>query len=445
MKKIAIILSFLLAATVSAQPNVQEALEFSEAGWNYVFFGEYKQAEKMFEKSLKLNPNDKETKFGYAKSLVHNAKYKKAKEVLNKLEVDSSKEKKTKKKYLLAVIDFYQEDWESAQNKFNDVVASQDNNYEVASKSYLKAIKERKKKFTVGATFGLLYDTRIIDEDFLSGVDEDGGRLFLGTDINYHYKKTKYGDVSFRAAAAQYLSFDDDLSLADPLKIDLQSVLFAEKEIANQLYSVLVKPTLEFVWLDFDNSGDKDFLYLAPVVHFLLAEKTKDLRVDSFYGFVRWYMGMPDSLENTDSDLDGLNLKGGWRLTNFLNPAKNRLWQVDTYAEINAAAGDNIKFWRLGGNYMYVIPFKGMEVGALGEGRVSLYSGTQNSDGDDRLDLLLGATAFARKSLKKWLSLDKDWLHAELRTGFTLNSSNVDEREYERFIIAALMRGQWRF
>ena len=445
MKKYILLFISLFSLTTWSQTSLQESLEYAEAGWNFIYFGEYQEAEKMFSKAIGLNDKNESAQLGYAKVMIQKRNFSKAEETLAQVEDNKNLEKT----FLLGLVKYSEGESESSEALFKKV-ADSESSFASSAKDYLEALKNPPKRFDVGAQVGLVYDSRIIDEDLLSGVDEAGARLFFGANANYRHGKTKLGALSFHGKVANYFSFDDDLSLADPLKIDVSASLAMQKEFFQREFDVVVSPGLELLWLDFDNSGSRDFLYWAPAVSTEFSHNLRKDRRDTYHAALLLYQGEPDSLEDTNSDLDGVNFKGGWKQTRYLNSAKNRLWQSDAYLEANLVSGDSLKFWRLGGSYAYLLPFKNFQVGFVGEGKVSLFPDATNTDGDaDRKDIYLGAGALARRSLKEWLGspnwLKKDWLHAEFRAGFALNSSNLDSRDYERFILSSLLNGRWQF
>jgi len=107
------------------------------------------------------------------------------------------------------------------------------------------------------------------------------------------------------------------------------------------------------------------------------------------------------------------------------------------------ASGENIKFYRVAGSYTYGRPYKNWKIGFIGESRFSIYASTV---GGSRNDINASAGTFASRSIADLLKNEKwKWLSLELRGGLVANISNLDDRDYTRFILSSAVSGNWNF
>lgn len=448
MKIVAPIFSLILCLTAwqaLAQSSKKKAEDFAEAGWNYYYFAEFEKAEKMLFQAVDADPANHNLKYDYAKILMRNKKFAEAIKFLGEAEVKGKKAEE--KNLMLGVANFAKENF-TASRSYLEPLATNKGDFSDVAKNYLNKINEAGKRYTGTAQFGLMYDSRVIDEDLLTTTDGADGRVFAGGDILYRWKRVRKGQYYLRGEVANYFSFDDEHSLADPLKVGFSVPYITDISTSNKRYGLITSPGVEVLWLDIENTGDREHFLTSLVLDVQALEETDSDKVTGYFGSARLEMGSVDSLEDTTADVDGINLEGGWRRTNFLNKAKNRYWQVDGYGKIYLADGDDLKFYRAGGAGSYSINYKGWRTAAVGEAKYTLYP---DNTGDSRGDINLAIAGVATRSVKQLLNnkapqwLDKDWLNLEVRGGFSLNISNDDDEDYDQFVVSTLLKGNWKF
>ena len=433
-----------LASITLARSKAEEAADYSEAAWNFLYFGQYAKAEEMFAKVLVLQPNDDKTRVGYAKTLLNSGKHAQALEQLQKVKPNA--ENKAEVTFLTGIANFNQSAFDQAKVSFEEVAAS-GGTLSVPAKKYLGSMENAKKRYRANGQFGLMYDSRVVDEDLIPGTDAEDGRAFVSYDVEGRFKRMSFGDVSFKGAIANYFSFEDNHSVADPLRLELSAPITRKLDYKSKKLDSVLLPSLEFIWLDFANSGDRDLLYWAPTFRVFASDEGG--AGDTYHFLVRKYFGVFDALEDTSSDIDSLNFKGGWTTPQTFRFIKSGKLQRDIYGEFNLASGSDIRYARTGGSYSYSLPFRGFQAGLLGEAKLTSYFSSETTGGGKRTDWSFAGAAYARRSLKEWLKnpawLEQDWLQCEFRAGLSTNLSNENSRDYARFVVSSMLMGSWRY
>ena len=439
--KLLLILSLLFGASSLAARELsteRKAKDYAEAGWNFFYFGSYERAEEMLGKSYEINPKDSDVAFGYGKVLIKNERYKKAFEVLEK--TSAKADKRDERNFLLGVAALYTNKKEKAKEYFSAVTGGE---YSGNAKSYLKSLEDD--RYHLNAQFGLLYDSQIIDESLLATTDGDGTRAFSAASLSKKWRYWNGGQLGFRGEYVSLRTFDDDLSLADPFQLSLRMPWLGTQQIGKKNYILQVSPAVEMVWLDIDNSGSRSYFMTRTVLESTWTEQKEGQRNNSYYLRGSFNLGADDSIEDTGSDVDGMEFRAGWRHTKFLSSNKH-LWQTNTYYHQNIATGDDIQFTRVGINALYLKPWKKLSWGVIGELRYTDFPHSAvTGDEDNRRDYYFAASVLARRSLQDWLNLKRDWLQLEARTGYAHNDSNNDDREFDQIITSLTLNGNWSF
>ena len=265
MKKV---LSFLIvvfyfgAVSAATKSESQKVMEFEEASYNYLYFSDLKNAKKMIDEAIKLDANRPELKLVLGKILVASKDHQMAIDTLEGLNLsgDSSDERNL----YLGIGYLGVDNKEKAKSFFE--MAKANPKFATQAANYLNAMQVSNKKLRVSADFGLNYDSRIIDEDLLLTTDGAGGRLFFSSDVSYMVKEFKAAKLSVGADITTLYSFDDDVSLGDPLVFTLNAPYSRKIKMFGKSQEFVFDTQIQQIWLDIDNDGTKEDLMRSVVL-----------------------------------------------------------------------------------------------------------------------------------------------------------------------------------
>ncbi len=413
-------------------------MEFEEASYNYLYFSDLKNAKKMIDEAIKLDANRPELKLVLGKILVASKDHQMAIDTLEGLNLsgDSSDERNL----YLGIGYLGVDNKEKAKSFFE--MAKANPKFATQAANYLNAMQVSNKKLRVSADFGLNYDSRIIDEDLLSTTDGAGGRLFFSSDVSYMVKEFKAAKLSVGADITTLYSFDDDVSLGDPLVFTLNAPYSRKIKMFGKSQDFVFDTQIQQIWLDIDNDGTKEDLMRSVVLKGdALEEKVGD-RALGYNAEIRYDDGIDESVKEGTNEVTGLGLRLGADWHQFRSSTDIKQWTASAYLRFGFANGENMKYQRLGLNYIYFMNKWGFNLGLLGALRYTAYPDYVV----DRSDTYFSVGTVATKPLKDWVN--QDWAKfflVEFKASFTLNESELDVRDYNRFIVSSLLKGQWSF
>ncbi len=439
MKRIyflAVVISSILVLTFQARAS--KVKDYEEAAYNFMFFGDYKSAGAMISEALKLKPNDSALRLTNAKVLVATKDYDGAISELQSLSL--SGDDNDEKSLFLGISFMGKGNFDEAQK---NLMAAQINpKYQIQAANYLKQLSQGGKKLKLGFDFGLNYDSRIIDEELLSTTDGSGGRLFMRGDLSYIAKRFSNAQLSIGAEIITLYSFDDDVSLGDATVARLRAPYQRELSFFGKNHDFVLDTRVEQVWLDIDNDGSKEDLLRSFVLNSIAMQKTDNPSQFGYRLELRYDDGVDDSLKEGANEVTGLGLTLGGIWNQFKGSGDDLLWTASAYLKMSMAGGENMKYQRLGINYIYYLSKRGFQLGLTGALRYTMFPDYLV----DRNDSYFSVGALARKKLSDWLGADwAKFFATEFNASYTLNESSFDLRDYNRVIISAMLKGQWKF
>ncbi len=438
--KLILILLLLAPTAVFAAPqsSADKAKDFEEAAYNYMYFGDFKNAQKMFSEAIQLRPDDSQLKLSSAKVLIA------AKDfdgVVSQLEsTELTGDQNDEKSLYLGIAFLGKGDSDKAQK---NLMAAQTNpKFQIQAANYLKQLSQGGKKLKLGFDFGLNYDSRIIDEELLSTTDGSGGRLFMRGDVSYLAKRFSNAQLSVGAEFITLYSFDDDVSLGDATVARIKAPYQRELSFFGKNHDFVFDTRVEQVWLDINNDGSKEDLLRSFVLNSIAMQKTDNPSQFGYRLELRYDDGIEDSLKEGVNEVTGLGFTLGGIWNQFKGSGDDLMWTASAYLKMNMAGGENMKYQRFGINYVYYLSKRGFQFGFTGALRYTMFPDYLV----DRNDSYFSVGALARKKLSDWIKADwAQFFATEFNASYTLNESSFDPRDYNRIIISAMLKGQWKF
>jgi tetratricopeptide (TPR) repeat protein len=434
--------------------------------------GEFKLAEDGFGKAINLDPNTNEYIYKYGLSLYRTEKYNEAlvELAVAKDEPATALEKKyftalihlrlkeynqalvpleqvaaTKDAglapsamYYKGVVQFELERYEDSKKSFEDVIdISNDPTLDQTAENYLDriaaaiAMREfRKKKFTLTATGGLMYDTNVKlsqDADALSGfgTKQSDFKLMLAGDLEYRAVYTDVHEWSVDGAVNLSQASKTELQYTDPWIYSISAPYNNKGVLFNKGYKFTAKPGYDILNMG-EGAGDTSKKNIQNS-QYINVDNTFVMRPDWFSIYSLEYRmddtKLASAIGASDSDANKISLKTAQLF--FLDAARKEAIIGTAGYVMNNAKGDDKKYNRIELGALYMRPV--LQDSSLAAG-LNYYTADYNKAAIDRTDTNLSISSSLTRAWSETVTM-------ALTGVYSVNSSNLSANEYNKFMV----------
>lgn len=452
-----------------AQELAQKALELYKQA-------KFKDAEKLFKKSIELDPEDKSYYFKYAVTLYRNEKYNEALVIFNITEVDPNtniekeyymglihfrlKELDAAQKnfafvraskheimspsaaFYLGIIHFTNEEYEQAKEPFEYVIdTSKDPQLDEKAEDYLEKIanaiafqKLQKKKNNLTVTFGANYDSNVLfvpDNQVSTSASNKAGLRFL-TNANYDYTffYKEANDLHFNTNFLYFYSLSKDFCMADPMLITTSLPYTHKGTYSDKAYKLTVSPGYERLYMDENDDCAKEDILNSMLLN---TDVTFIMRNNWFASYTL-NIRQDDSLSSTSvgtSDADALQYSLQTKQSFFLDKSRKTALITGLGYTLNNANGTEKKYNQIDFNASYSRPFIRWKDTSWTTG-ITYYKLTYTNSADGRTDSNFSLSYSTNSTLN-------DWLTWGTTSSYTVNNSTSTSNQYNKYSIMLTM------
>lgn len=453
------------------QARKERAKKLSEEAFGYYQKGDYTKAESLYRQAVEQDPQNNQFYYFYGVTLYRNSKFNEALVIMRIAKVD---EKLTlEKKYYMGLIhyrlkeldpalenfksvaksgdptlapsaDFYagviyftKEQFEPAKKSFETVIdTSTDPRLDEQAESYLDQIANamayqnlRKNKFTFTGVVGGMYDSNVLlSPDNASGqgstTDSADFRLLTSGDLEYRPIFKEHHELFAKGAASLTNSLKDESAIADPWVYTVSLPYSYKGVLGSKGLKFTVKPGYEILYMDPSNTGTKSNILSSYFVSF---DATLIMNQNWFAMYTLEYRSDDSKTASSDGDDDADAAKYSLKTTQSLFLDKNKKEAIIGNAGLvmNAAKGKNVDYMRydLGATYVKPTNWNASWLTSL-----SFYKLQYPDSDDSRSDFNTTVMTGFSKPIREWFT----W---GATASYTKNDSNVDDSEYNKYLI----------
>ncbi|MEI7973825.1 MAG: tetratricopeptide repeat protein, partial [Bdellovibrio sp.] len=459
----------------------KEAADFSRKALEAYRRSNFQLAEKLFEKSVELDPENNQIYCQYGISTYKNGNDLKAIALLkladygdfNRYERDyykglayfrlkdldpaesafasvlslNDQKLAPSAAFFLGVVRFQKEKYNEAKDAFEFVLdQSTDPALDRQADSYIEQIanilsfqEKQKKPWTLSFNAGLLSDSNILSAATNTATEQSGYRISIGAGVDYRFRYKEKSESSLRWSVSDLNSiwnsrfqYIDSFQRYDPLVTSLTNLWKWRRKWGQTPVQIGLTPGFETIHMDVDGVSNQDFLtrfYSLRRRELILSS----IVLKNDYSFVirpQWLStpsieirsdtSMIESSEEEDQKALKMNLN--WNNAWFMDEKLSRGHLFDIGAIVNSALGNNQKFQRWDLSYSYITAiFKESGLSARLNFAGIKYPNHSSSRSDSQINASLGLRT----------PLGKKWVWAN-SLGHSINSSNIDSFQYSR-------------
>lgn len=443
--------------------------------------GKYSEAEPKFRESSELDPENKTYNFYYGVTLYRNDKPNEALVMLKLSTVDEKTD--IERRYYMGLIhyrlkeldpslenftfvaskkdpvmspsaEFYrgvilfsQENYDPAKKSFETVIdTSSDPRLDDQAEQYLDRIasalaikKLRENRFTFTGTLGGNYDSNVLLSP--DNTSDQGGqtkvsdfRILTIADLEYRAIYTERHEFGAKVDANLTNSLKNEAAIADPWIYNLSLPYAYKGVIGSKGVKFGLKPALELLYMDPYETGTKKEILQS---YYVDLDTTLVMSPKWFSLYTLEYRH--DDSKGVDSEGNETNtgennadaLKYSLRTSQmfFFDNAKKEGMIFNLGYIINNATGDEKKYTRIEGGFMYLKPWIWSATWNAG---LSLYRLSYGSASETRNDFNWTLNTGFSKPIKEWLT----W---GVAATYTDNGSNISTDDYSKYVVMSTL------
>ncbi|MFN7826082.1 MAG: hypothetical protein ACK5P6_12080 [Pseudobdellovibrionaceae bacterium] len=453
------------------------AKKLAEVGLKLYSAGSFPEAESKFNQAVEMDPSDQSFYYQYGVTLYRTEKFSKSLVVLRSLPTQGSYDPNEKNYFMglnylklkefsnareqfaqiqakdlpqlspssaffVGVIDFQTESFESAKAQFEYVLdKSMDAQLDQQAEAYLDQIanimafnEERKKKWIIGLSGGLTFDSNIqqisnsqIDSGTSTGLE--GYRWAYGANVEYRPLYNEKNEFSIIAAASDMYSTDTSFKAKgefqnlDPLTVSISAPYKWKGESFSKPAQTVLTPGYETIMMNLDGSGSRETIVSTLFVKLDQTLVMKDDHWSNYYFELR--NNDSQTTSTGDDDQTAMRYTLGTTQTFFQDAKKEKAWIADSALTLNQAEGKNQAYNKIELGAAYLQPWK-WETTA--RARLGYYISDYGSHSTGRKDNQLSLSGLLQRKISEEVS-------GTLSINYIDNGSTLSASDYDKYSI----------
>jgi tetratricopeptide (TPR) repeat protein len=452
------------------------AVESANAALKLFKAGNFKEAEKKFEKAVELDPENTTHYYSYGVTLYRNNKFNKslvimrlatgtgfdatekdyyialshfrlkenkdALKVFNKVRQTKHKTLGPSSAFYMGLIHFNDTKYEKAKPLFQEVLdTSQDPRLDEQAEAYIENIarilyyaRNKANQFFVKAYAGIQHDSNVLTystDQVEQGSPSDYADIRYSGGASFQWRPIyeKKHEWSLKAKSDLIYSSKEDNVSVDPLLYTVSTQYIKKGTLWGKGHSMDIEPGYEMLYLDHEAKGTKESYLNSTFINFSNTLIMHD----------RWFstLALKFRMESSPVDDNQNSTKIAIATNNvfFLDKKKKTGVMADLGYTSNAAKGDDFIYNRidLGAKYLTKVFWDMQFIGGPAFYMLS-YPNKTEAQNDTNINL---TTILAKKL--------NDWLSGSFSAAYTINNSNIDDKTYNKYTIGIVFNADLAF